>query len=506
MDIFAQNHSIEEIIRHHAFTDPSFTVLVSSKYNSLSYSQLIWQIDHVGYTLHKTGFGRSARIAIAVKEAASAALAIVSVACYATAVPLDQNLAAAEIELRLTLLNVDAICVLANENTPTRVVAAKHGMPVIELTRKDNSDLLFLMSVPHIPNKIKIGNDQSNDVAIIFQTSGTTAEPKLVPCHHGALLAAAKNAASWFNLDKKDRCLSVAPPYYSHGLTFTILAPLLSGGSVAFPLNLTDVNIFEWLETLSPTWYSTSPTIHLAIAEKLATASGVKHHLRLIGSGGAPLPESVRLNLKQALGIPVLEHYGMTEASQISTNLQSPGLCKAGTVGIPPSGTVMIAGRDGNKVSPGDKGEILVCGPNVIRGYLNGQELNETAFSDGWFHTGDIGSLDEEGFLTLHGRINELINRGGEKISPVEVETVILKHPAVTEAVAFAVPHQRLGEDVGLAVVLRPGANLPPDEFRRFMSAQVSWNKIPRRVHFMESIPKGLGGKALRRKLRDLYE
>jgi acyl-CoA synthetase (AMP-forming)/AMP-acid ligase II len=288
-------------------------------------------------------------------------------------------------------------------------------------------------------------------------------------------------------------------------LTFTILAPLLSGGSVAFPLSLTNLNLSEWFEILSPTWYSTSPTIHLAIAEKLVASSGLKHQLKLAGSGGAPLPETVRTNLEKALGIHVLEHYGMTEASQLSSNLPSPGPTKPGTVGIPPSDTVIVVGRDGNELPPGEKGEILVRGPNVIRYYLNGQELNQAAFSDGWLHTGDIGSLDKEGFLTLHGRIKEIINRGGEKISPIEVETVILKHPAVAEAVVFAVPHPRLGEDVAVAVVLRPNETLAHDEFRRFMSTHLSWNKIPRRLHIMDSIPKGLGGKSLRRKLREVY-
>jgi oxalate---CoA ligase len=506
MNCSSQNHRIEQVIKDIALTDPTAIAIVSSKYNSLSYSQLVGLIDHVAGTLSKSGLGKSARIAIAVRDAAPAALAIVAVACCAAAVPLDQNLAAAEIEMRLKLLDVDAVCVLAGENTVTRAVAEKHGFAIIELTRNDNRELSFLISAQKISHIIGHGDSPIDDVAVIFQTSGTTAEPKFVPCLHSGLLAAAKHTARWFNLGKKDRCLSIAPPYYSHGLTFTILAPLLSGGSVAFPSSLTDLNLTEWFETLSPTWYSTSPTIHLAISEKLAASpSGLKHQLRLAGSGGAQLPESVRSNLQLALGIPILEHYGMTEASQVSTNLPPPEPYKSGTVGIPPSGTVMIAGSDGSHLPPGSKGEIWVRGPNVMMGYLNGPELNQAAFSDGWFHTGDIGSFDEDGFLMIHDRIKELINRGGEKISPFEIEAIIIRHPDVLEAVAFAVPHPRLGEDVAVAVVLRTGATLASDEFRRFMSAHVSWNKIPRRVHIMECIPKGLGGKALRRKLKELY-
>ena len=506
MNCRSLNNSIEEVIKCTAHADPAASAIVSSKYNPLSYSQLVGQIDHVAGTLSKSGFGKSARIAIAVKDAAPAALAIVAVACFAAAVPLDQNLAAAEIEIRLKLLNTDAVCVLDGEDTATRLVAEKHRIPIIKLVRQDKHKLSFSMSVPEISNKIQPDDAPFDDVAVIFQTSGTTAEPKLVPCLHSALLAAAQRTCMWFNLNKNDRCLSIAPPYYSHGLTFTILAPLLSGGSVAFPSSPNEVNLVEWFETLSPTWFSASPAMHLAISEKLASiSSGLRHQLRLAGSGGAQLPENVRSNLQMALGIPILEHYGMTETSQISTNLPPPGPYKSGTVGIPPSDTVIIAGSGGNTLPPGQKGEIWVRGQNVIREYLNGPDLNQTAFSNGWFRTGDIGSFDEDGFLMIHDRIKELINRGSEKISPFEIEAIILKHPDVLEAVAFAVPHPRLGEDAAAAVVLRPGATLDNVEFRRFMSAHLSWNKIPRRVRVMESIPKGLGGKALRRTLRELY-
>ena len=506
MNCRSQHHRIEEIIKQVARTDPAAVAIVSSKHNPLSYSQLAWQIDHVADTLKKLGFNKSSRIAISVKDAAPAALAIVVVACFAAAIPLDHNLATAEIETRLKLLDVDAVCVLAGENTAPKAVAEKHGIIIIELVPQDKRALAFSMSAPKISNKIQSDDVPLDSVAVIFQTSGTTAEPKLVPCLHSGLLAAAERTRMWFKLDKNDRCLSIAPPYYSHGLTFTILAPLLSGGSIAFPSSPTDVNLVEWFETLKPTWFSASPTIHLAISEKSgAISSGLKHHLRLAGSGGAQLPESVQSNLHYALGIHILEHYGMTEASQISTNLPPPGPYKSGTVGIPEPDTVIVVDSNGNNLPPGEKGEIWIRGQNVMKGYLNGQEMNRTAFSNGWFRTGDVGSFDKDGFLTIHDRIKELINRGGEKISPFEVEAIILKHPDVLEAVAFAMPHPRLGEDVAAAVVLRPGASLPPDEFRRFMSTQISWNKIPRRVHIMESIPKGLGGKALRKKLREIY-
>ncbi len=217
------------------------------------------------------------------------------------------------------------------------------------------------------------------------------------------------------------------------------------------------------------------------------------------------MTQAVRSKLEMKLGIPLLEHYGMTEASQVCANLPPPGPSKPGTVGIPPAGTVMIAGEDGLPLPQGETGEILICGPNVMKGYLRNPALNQQAFRDGWFRTGDIGCIDPDGFLHIGDRIKELINRGGEKISPFEIEAVLIKHPDVLEAAAFAVTHPRLGEDVGAAVVLRPGATVAAAEFRRFLGEHLSWNKVPRRVHVIESIPKGAAGKILRKKLKELY-
>lgn len=505
MNFQLQNGRIGKVIKCIANTDPAAAAIISSKYNPLSYSNLVSQIDHVESSLGLAGLGKSARIAIAVKDPAPAALAIVAYACSAAAVLLDQNLAAAEIEFRLKLLDVDAVCLLAGETTPTRAVAEKLGIAVIELTQKDERELVFVVSGPKISTKNHPDDVNLDNVAVIFQTSGTTAEPKLVPCHHSGLLATVERACEWFNLNKEDRCLSIASPYYSHGLTLTILAPLLSGGSVAFPSNPNRINLTEWFETLKPTWFSASPTTHLAISEMLiSNTSQLKHRLRFVSSGGAPLPENVRSCLQSSLGIDMLEHYGMTEASQISTNLPLPRPYKSGTVGIPPPDTVKIAGQNGENLSQGEKGEIMVRGPNVMKNYLRDQTLNQAAFRDGWFRTGDIGNFDQDGFLRITGRIKEVINRGGEKISPFEIEAILIKHPDVLDAAAFAVPHPRLGEDVGVAVVLRPGAVVTDDEFRRFMGAQLSWSKVPRRIHVLDSLPKGQGGKILRSKLKDL--
>jgi acyl-CoA synthetase (AMP-forming)/AMP-acid ligase II len=262
----------------------------------------------------------------------------------------------------------------------------------------------------------------------------------------------------------------------------------------------------EWLGTLQPTWISAGPTVHLAILEKLTSSSHrVGHNLRLVISGGAPLPDHVRVGLHDALHVPVLEHYGATEAAQISANLPPPGPAKTGTVGIPDLDTVMVVGDDGRRLGPGERGEIMISGPTLMSGYLDAPELNKTAFVGGWFRTGDIGSVDGDGFLSLHGRLKEVINRGGEKIAPTEIDVALLAHPDVAEAAAFAVRHPRLGEDVGAAVVLRPGATVTADELRQFLSTQLAWFKVPRRVTIVKHLPKGSTGKVQRRKLSESY-
>lgn len=506
MDHQSQNQRLEDVIRRLTQTDPKALAIVSPKYNAFSYAQLVRQIDHVAGALTQSGFGKSSRIAIAIKDSAPAALAIVAFACSAVAVPLDPNLAAAELEMRLKLLEVDVVCLLSGESTAARTAAEKCGIPCTEIIPNNHGELEFSVSLPAIAPKQQADEASPDTIAVILQTSGTTAEPKLVPCLHSNLLATAHNDHTWFGLDKRDRSLSIAPPYYSHGLVLTILAPLLSGGSVAFPSNLTQVDPEEWFERLGPTWYSASPTMHLVISEALESAPvGLKHQVRFASSGGAKMTQAVRSKLEMKLGIPLLEHYGMTEASQVCANLPPPGPSKPGTVGIPPAGTVMIAGEDGLPLLQGETGEILICGPNVMKGYLRNPALNQQAFRDGWFRTGDIGCIDPDGFLHIGDRIKELINRGGEKISPFEIEAVLIKHPDVLEAAAFAVTHPRLGEDVGAAVVLRPGATVAAAEFRRFLGEHLSWNKVPRRVHVIESIPKGAAGKILRKKLKELY-
>jgi len=498
--------TLGRVIARNAVRFPHQAAIVSAAFSPLTYRELQEQLDGIRRRLRQAGFDCSARIGVLMPTGPEGALAIVAVACCSIAVPLDPRLTPGEIDQRLDLLHLDALLVPQGSASEARASAERRGIVILEVAPAGQGRLGLDIVVQ--PGGALAPDTESCPCspAFILQTSGTTAEPKLIPFSHANMLAAAARLRTWFKLTPQDRCLSVSPPYYSHGLKVTIFTPLLTGGSIAFPANTTTVDLTEWFDTLRPTWYSAGPTLHSAVLDKardLADAQAI-HTLRFISSGGAPLRQAVLHGMQQVLGVPVLEHYGSSEAAQIASNQLPPGPSRLGTCGIPWPGTVMIAGEDRSPLPAGEQGEVWVRGATVMAGYLNAQDLNHSAFVDGWFRTGDIGSLDDAGYLSLHGRLNELINRGGEKIAPAETDAALLRHPAVAEAAAFAVSHPRLGEDVAAAVVLHPGAqSVKPADLRQFLQGELASFKIPRRIHILDQLPKGTTGKVQRRRLRE---
>ena len=496
----------QEIERQsHALRD--HPAIVCTGYTSLSYGELQSLIDQIRADLRLAGLGPNARIAIAVTSGVHAALSIAAVIASAVVLPLNPNSTVEEVEVFAEALRPDAILMLDGSDTAARYVAKRKGIRIIEAVPANDGRLGLNVLVPRANSDAPLESTHPEAPAFILQTSGTSSEPKLIPFSHRNMLAAAKRVADWFNLKPQDRCLCAVPVYYSHGLKVTVLTPLLTGGSIAFPANPSRFDFSEWFGTLNPTWYSAGPTLHRFILDRAESVSGArtKHSLRFVLSGGAPLPREIRDGLQRTLDVPVVEHYGSSEAAQISANLLPPGASKPGTCGIPPPGAVMIVDENRREVPPGIEGEILVGGPTLTSGYLNAPELNRANFIDGWLKTGDIGSFDDEGFLTLHGRQSDLINRGAEKIWPIEIDNALTQHPAVAEAAAFAVPHPRLGEDVFAAVVVRPGMTASALELRTYLSRQLSAFKIPRRIMILDQLPKGPAGKVLRRKLSESF-
>ena len=497
--------TIEGAIRYHAQHRPAWPAMVATKSLPLSYRELFENICTVRSDLRRAGFDRNARIAIALPNGPLAALAVVAIACSAVAVPIDVKLVLTEVDKSLAVLRPAAVVLLGGSDSPVRTIAERRAFLIIELAAPEKGKLGLDLVMPRAASAASPEEPIADMTAFIQQTSSTTGKPKVVPYSHRNMLAAADRVERWFGLTPRDRCLSVSPLHHSHGIKFTTFTPLITGGSIAFPLDALRLDIAEWFSELRPTWYSAAPTLHRYVLDKARSISDVKtiHNLRFVVSAGAPLPDDVCLGLQRVLGVHVLQQYGTAETAQISANLPPPGAAKLGTCGIPPKDTVIIAREDGGQAAPGERGEVWVRGPTVMSGYLDDPDLNRTAFVGGWFRTGDIGSLDENGFLILHGRGKELINRGGEKIAPTEIDNALMRHPAVIEAAAYAVRHPRLGEDVAAAVVLQPGSTVTKDDLRKFLSIQLAWFKVPRRIVFLDQLPKGPTGKVQRQKLGD---
>jgi acyl-CoA synthetase (AMP-forming)/AMP-acid ligase II len=322
-----------------------------------------------------------------------------------------------------------------------------------------------------------------------------------VPLTQGNLTASANNIAKTLRLISADRCLNIMPLFHIHGLVAAVLATLSGGGSVFCTPGFNALKFFGWLEESKPTWYTAVPTMHQAILSRAERNMILikSNPLRLIRSSSSSLPVPVFNQLELVFGCPVIEAYAMTEnAHQMTSNLLPPDKRKAGFVGSAAGPKVAIMSPGGKILKAGQEGEVVTRGPNVTKGYENNPEANEAAFAHGWFHTGDQGFMDEDGYLKITGRLKEIINRGGEKISPAEIDEALLEHAAVSQALAFAVPHDKLGEDVAAVVVLKESAVASEQELREFVNEKLAAFKVPSKIYFLSEIPKGATGKLQR--------
>jgi acyl-CoA synthetase (AMP-forming)/AMP-acid ligase II len=323
----------------------------------------------------------------------------------------------------------------------------------------------------------------------------------MVPLSHRNLLASALSVASSLGLGSDDRCLSIMPLFHIHGLVAAVLASLAAGSQVLCTPGFNALRFFGWLEKTRPTWYTAVPTMHQTILARASRNAEVIRHsrLRFVRSSSASLPPQVMADLETTFSAPVLEAYGMTEAAhQMASNPLPPRERKPGAVGPAAGPEIAIMTASGEPLATGEIGEVVIRGENVTAGYLDNPEANAEAFFGDWFRTGDQGLLDEDGYLRLTGRLKEIINRGGEKISPREVDEVLLDHPEVVQAVTFALPHPTLGEEVAAAVILVEGSEASEKEIRQFARQQLADFKVPRRLIFLDEIPKGPTGKLQR--------
>lgn len=471
---------------------------------AMTYAGLAAQAERVASALAAAGVRPNDRIAIVLPNGPEMATAFLCVACIATTAPLNPAYRTEEFAFYLEDLKACALLVEAGSDSPAVAAAVGLGVPVIELVPvKDGPAGAFDLRIPQLATPVAPARaPNADDIALVLHTSGTTSRPKIVPLSHGNVCASARNITATLSLAAGDRALNVMPLFHIHGLMAAILASLNAGASVVCTPGFDALRFFGWLDAASPTWYSAVPTMHQAILTRARRNKEIiaRARLRFVRSSSSSLPPQVLQELEEAFGVRVVEAYAMTEAAhQMTSNQLPPGDRKPGTVGIASGPDVRIMSEsDPTLLDVGETGEIVIRGDNVTTGYDSNPQANADNFVAGWFRTGDQGVMDDDGFLTITGRLKEIINRGGEKISPREVDDVLMDHPAVQQVVTFAMPHKSLGEDVACAVVLRDGADATERDLQDFVRERAAAFKVPRKVLFLDEIPKGATGKLQR--------
>jgi len=468
----------------------------------LTFGGLASLASDVGRALAAAGIGRGDRVAIVLPNGPEMAAAFITIAQAATTAPLNPAYRADELEFYMTDLEAKALVTQAGFETPARAVAQKLGAAVIDIVPEPEKGAGAFRLVAPSDGKARTPEEPGpGDIALVLHTSGTTSRPKIVPLAQSNVAASARHIGATLALSAEDRCLNIMPLFHIHGLIAAVLASLAAGGETVCTPGFNALKFFAWLDEVAPTWVTAVPTMHQAILTRAERNADVlaRRKLKFIRSSSASLPPQVMLELERTFGCPVIESYGMTEAAhQMASNPLPPRARKPGSVGIAAGPEVAIMDEDGRLLTGADIGEVVIRGPNVTAGYEANPEANAKAFTNGWFRTGDQGVLDAEGYLRITGRLKELINRGGEKVSPLEVDEVLMDHPAVAQVVTFAMPHDKLGEEVAAAIVLKEGQSATDREIRDFALQRLADFKVPRKIVIVSEIPKGATGKLQR--------
>ena len=469
----------------------------------ITYDSLRRQVAAAADVFASAGIGNAARVAMALPNGLETIVCFLGASVAGTAAPL--NPAYRHDEFVFFLEDTDAkLLVLPPAGADeARRAAAERGVPILAADVDPEGTVRFF---PASTGRTA-GPPQPDDVALILHTSGTTGRPKRVPLRHRNLAVSAENIAQTYQLTANDVAMTVMPLFHVHGLLASTLATLLTGGTMVVPEKFNPLSFWRTVRECRATWYSAVPTMHRLLLARAGDQRPMgAEHLRFIRSASAPLSLHTMEKLEHVFGAPVLEAYGMTEAShQIASNPLPPGVRRAQSVGLGTGVKISIMDSHGHHshLGMGHAGEVVIQGPSIIDGYESNPEANATSFVDGWFRTGDQGIIDPDGYLRLLARLKELINRGGEKIAPMEIGQVLLKHPAVAEAVCFGVPHPTWGEEVTAAVVLR--APVPVAELLSFCRDHLADFKCPKKIHVVDAIPRTATGKIQRRALVEAF-
>ena len=483
-----------------AAADPGAAAILAPGREVLGYGELREHVQGVVDRLEGMGIGIGDRVVVVLPQGPEMAVALMAVSACAVCVPLNPGYTAGEFDYFMADLNPRAVLIQQGIDTPARQAAAGRGISVIELhPRLDSPAGIFELHGDSFSEPGSGERPDAADIALILYTSGTTSRPKRVALTHRNITTSASNIARSLGLGARDRCLNIMPLFHIHGIVGGVFASISAGASVVAVPGFYAPRFFEWLGEFQPSWYTAVPAMHQAILARAGAQRDTisASRLRFIRSSSAPMPGRVLAELEGVFGTPVIESYGMTEASHmITSNPLPPGQRKPGSVGVAGGSEVRIRGEHGGFVGEGIRGEIVIRGAAVITGYDG--EAQPDGFADGWLRTGDQGYIDGEGYLFITGRLKELVNRGGEKVAPLEVEEVLLGHPGVEEAVVFGMAHAELGEELGAAVVLRAGSVAGEEELQEFVGRELAGFKVPRRVVVVDAIPRGQTGKVER--------
>lgn len=475
--------------------DPDAVAIVSPGYQPLTYRDLRQQIVSVVRSLNARGFRPNDRIAISMPNGPHAAVAILAVMAGFTVVPLNSQTKEPEYASVFSHVGIKAVLVQAGESTEAASAARSCGISVIEVRCSRRTAGRFTFFPEPDTRGIEPEYATPGDIAAIKMTSGTTEMPKAVPTSQKRFFTGMQILNAAFGLTATDKNLHFLPLDTGFGYELPLGGTLLAGGTLICPGDFIPPDFIRLLRTYRPTYYCGGPAHHHAIAEELRKVPAdllAGHSLRLIGSGSAATPPETVRELEALLGVRVIDIYAMSEA-YISTN--NP--YKQGSVGIPFISELEIRNEEEQRLPSGHTGEIVVRGDLVFDGYLNAPEENTAAFSNGWFRTGDTGYQDAEGYLFLTGRIKELINKGGRKIAPAEIDVVLMSHPGVADAMTFRIPDPVLGDDLA-AMAVRKDIHVSEEDLRQYCLDRLVLFKVPQRFFFVDKIPKNALGKPLR--------
>lgn len=505
--------TLRELLERQARTLPDATAIRAPGRSSLTYSGLLRCVNYIHNTLCSDGIRRNDRVAIVLPNGAEAAVAFLGVGSYCAGIPLSTEHKQDEFDYFLSRLNARAIIVQRGSDARVIPIAQDKDILIVELIPDlENAAGSFSLKSNN-PNPIAIDNIdqvQPSDIALLLFTSGTTSSPKLVPLTHWNICNSIYNISKSLELTEYDSCLNVMPLYHAHAIFTPLLASIQTGGAIVCTPGFNDKQFFSWLFEEKATWYSAVPTIHQSIvkAYKQHKNRRISKSLRFIRSASSSLPPAVYNELREIFNVPVIEAYGLSEAASVVTsNPMPPKNQKIGSVGLRMGTDVEIVSEDGKLLPANQVGEIVIKGASVMSAYENADnEIEEKKYIDKWFKTGDLGYFDEEEYLFIVGRTKEVINRGGKKVTPLEVDNMCVSHPLIEQAVTFAVFHPTLGEDVVTAIIPHEGAEISDLEVRRYLSMTLADFKVPSQIIFVEEIPKSSTGKIHRNELASLFK